>query len=268
MPEHSPDRLPTVAPGHPKLDELIAVLARLRAPGGCAWDFEQTHDTLVKHLIEETHELVDAIEFGGRDELLEELGDVLYQVIFHADIAAHYERAPFDLEDVAAHMTAKMVGRHPHVFANAVAETADDVMAVWDDLKSAEKPHRTSVLDGIPQSMPSLLLADKLLGKAAKIGYRVPEFDEPDAAPRATAPPAATAPAMATAPRALVTIADEAELGTLLLSIVGAARVAGFDAERALRSTLRELQRGIRAAEDTYEGTGGGEPPAAAPANN
>ncbi|MCU1523930.1 MAG: nucleoside triphosphate pyrophosphohydrolase, partial [Microbacteriaceae bacterium] len=154
------------APPHPKLDELIAVLARLRAPGGCAWDREQTHESLVRHLIEETYELVDAIESGSRDELFEELGDVLYQVIFHADIAASSEGEGFDIEDVAAHMTAKMVGRHPHVFGDTTAETADDVVAIWDDLKAAEKPHRTSVLDGIPQGMPALALADKLIGRA------------------------------------------------------------------------------------------------------
>ena len=157
-----------VNPPHPKLDELIAVLEQLRAPGGCAWDREQTHESLVQYLIEETWELVDAIETGDRAELIEELGDVLYQVVFHSDIAA--EAGEFTLEDVAAHMTAKMIGRHPHVFGDAVAETADDVMAVWDDLKKTEKPHRTSVLDGIPQRMPALALADKLLGRAHRVG--------------------------------------------------------------------------------------------------
>src|ERR1700712_4715728 len=155
---------------HPKLDELIAVLERLRAPGGCAWDGEQTHESLVRYLIEETYELVDAIESGNRDELIEELGDVLYQVIFHSDIASQTPGEEFTIEDVAAHMTAKMIGRHPHVFGDTTAETADDVMAVWDDLKRVEKPTRTSVLDGVPQAMPSLLLADKLLAKAAKLG--------------------------------------------------------------------------------------------------
>jgi XTP/dITP diphosphohydrolase len=218
------DPLATAQP-HPKLDELIAVLARLRAPGGCAWDREQTHESLVRHLIEETYELVDAIESGSRDELIEELGDVLYQVIFHADIAAATEGARFDIEDVAAHMTAKMVGRHPHVFGDATAETADDVVAVWDDLKSREKPHRTSVLDGIPQGMPALALADKLIGRAQKIGVLA-----------ADAPP-------------VVPVNDEDELGGLLLAIVSSAKASGLDAERALRATLRGLQDEIRQAE-------------------
>ena len=118
---------------NPKVDELIAVLEKLRAPGGCAWDREQTHESLVQYLIEETYELVDAIESGNRDELVEELGDVLDQVIFHADIAA--EAGQFTLEDVAQHMTEKMIGRHPHVFGDTIADTAEDLRANWDKLK-------------------------------------------------------------------------------------------------------------------------------------
>jgi XTP/dITP diphosphohydrolase len=214
-----------MAETHPKLEELIAVLERLRAPGGCAWDREQTHESLVQYLVEETYELVDAIETGNREELIEELGDVLYQVVFHSDIAAHTPGEGFTLEDVAANMTAKMIGRHPHVFGDATAETADDVMAVWDELKAVEKPGRTSVLDGIPQSMPALALADKVLGRALKVGLL-----DPDAAPS-------------------VPMTSEADLGALLLAIVSSAKSAGLDAERALRGTLRELQNEIREAE-------------------
>jgi XTP/dITP diphosphohydrolase len=212
---------------HPKLEELIAVLAELRAPGGCAWDAEQTHESLVRYLLEETYELIDAIESGNREEMIEELGDVLYQVIFHSDIAAHTPGESFTLEDVAAHMTAKMIGRHPHVFGDATAETADDVMAVWDDLKRVEKPTRTSVLDGVPQAMPALALADKLLGKAEKLGML-------------------SHGAGSTGPLA---VKDEDELGALLLAVVSTARANGLDAERALRSTLRELQVEIRSTE-------------------
>jgi len=210
----------TEATQHPKLEELIAVLEQLRAPGGCAWDREQTHESLVQYLVEETYELVDAIETGDRDEMVEELGDVLYQVIFHSDIAA--EAGRFTLEDVAAHMTAKMIGRHPHVFGDATAESADDVVALWDDLKKVEKPTRTSVLDGIPQSMPSLGLADKLLGKAGKLGL------------------------VDVAQQGAIPVDDEEELGGLLLAIVASAKANGLDAERALRSTLRGLQQEIR----------------------
>lgn len=207
---------------HPKLEELIAVLERLRAPGGCAWDREQTHESLVQYLLEETYELMDAIETGNDAELMEELGDVLYQVVFHSDIAA--EQGRFTLEDVAAHMTAKMIGRHPHVFGDVVAETADAVVANWDSYKTAEKPHRTSVLDGIPDRMPSLLLAPKLVGRAERVGL----------APAATDIPA-----------------TEAELGDELLAMVVAARAAGFDPERALRNALRTLKHDIVAAEST-----------------
>jgi XTP/dITP diphosphohydrolase len=211
--------VPTVP--HPKLEELIAVLEHLRAPGGCAWDRDQTHASLVQYLVEETYELVDAIEAGDDAELVEELGDVLYQVIFHSDIAA--EEGRFTLEDVAAHMTAKMVGRHPHVFGDAVADTPDAVMARWDELKRVEKPGRESVLDGIPQGMPALALAAKLVGRAEKVGLT----------------PVATE----------VVAASEAQLGDELLATVVAARAAGLDAERALRDALRRLQSDIRAAE-------------------
>ena len=201
---------------HPKLEQLIATVETLRAPGGCAWDRDQTHESLVRYLLEETYELVDAIETGDDAELIEELGDVLYQVLFHADIAA--EAGRFTLEDVAAHMNAKMIGRHPHVFGDREAETADDVVAMWDDLKRVEKPSRTSVLDGVPQAMPSLLLADKLLGKTS--------VDAPS-----------------------LSWSSEEELGADLLGIVAAARAQGLDAERALRSALRGLQDDIRASE-------------------
>lgn len=208
---------------HPELDKLIGTLEKLRAPGGCAWDREQTHESLVQHLVEETYELVEAIEAGEPKDMVEELGDVLYQVIFHSDIAAAAGR--FTLEDVAANMTAKMVGRHPHVFGDTTAETADDVMAVWDDLKKTEKPHRTSVVDGIPMGMPALALADKMLGRAHKAGL----LD-------------------ATVPGA-INVTEEDELGPLLLAIVASAKANGLDSERALRSAVRGLSDEIQAHE-------------------
>lgn len=208
-----------------KLDELIEVMAVLRAPGGCPWDAEQTHESLIKYLIEETYELIDAIESGNRDEMIEELGDVLYQVIFHADLASTTPGEEFDIQDVAAHMTAKMVGRHPHVFGENKLETADEVIQVWDELKKAEKPGRTSTLDGIPQSMPALALAEKLLGKAEKVGLEKQHLPDPPI------------------------WESEDEVGSILLSIVSSAREQGIDAEKALRVRLRELQEDIREAE-------------------
>lgn len=221
-----------VGPEPTRLDELVAVMARLRAPDGCPWDADQTHASLVQYLIEETYELVDAIETGTRDDLLEELGDVLYQVLFHADIAAHTPGEDFDIQDVAAQMTAKMVGRHPHVFGDRIAETPDAVMEFWDDLKRREKPGRTSVLDGIPQGMPSLALADKLVGRAQKVGMLGADEIGP------------------------LAVADEDELGALLLAIVTSAKANGLDSERALRATLRELQGEIRAAESQASDAG------------
>jgi XTP/dITP diphosphohydrolase len=214
------------APGD-GLAELVAMVARLRAPGGCPWDAEQTHESLVRYLVEECWELIDAIESGDRAEMIEELGDVLYQVLFHADIAAHTSGEAFDIDDVARHMTAKMVSRHPHVFGDREAATAADVVAFWEDLKADEKPHRTSVLDGVPQGMPALALADKVLGKAERVGV----------APEASA---------------LIDVTDattEAELGDQLFAIVAVARERGLDPERALRASLRDFQDRVRAAE-------------------
>lgn len=205
---------------NPRMDELIATLERLRAPGGCAWDRDQTHESLVQYLVEETYELIEAIESGSREEMIEELGDVLYQVLFHADIEA--EAGSFTLEDVAEHMTAKMVARHPHIFGDAVADTPDAVVAQWERIKSVEKAHRSSVLDGIPRAMPALAVADKIVGRAAKVGV------VRDAVPIP---------------------ATEEELGVQLLAMVTAARAAGLDSERALRGALRSLQDDVRAAE-------------------
>jgi XTP/dITP diphosphohydrolase len=206
-----------------ELDRLVALMARLRGPGGCPWDAEQTHESLVRYLIEETAELVDAIETGDRNALLEELGDVLYQVLFHADLASATPGEGFDLEDVARATAAKMVGRHPHVFGEAEAADAEAVVAVWEEQKRREKAHRTSVLDGVPLGMPSLLLAEKLLGRARRVDV--------------TVPPADAVPA------------DEEALGDELLAIVAAAEARGLDAERALRGSLRRLQDRIRTAE-------------------
>ncbi len=215
-----------------KLDQLIATAHTLRNPGGCPWDAEQTHQSLTKYLLEETYELLDAIESGNREEIIEELGDVLYQVIFHSDLAQTGSLGQsFDIQDVAAKADEKMRRRHPHVFGNEEelakykAETGDDVMLNWDNHKAKEKPHRSSILDGIPQALPALALADKVLGKAEKAGL----IDKTDEHP--------------------IPIQDEADLGKLLLAIVHSARAKGLEPERALREATRELQVEIRAWE-------------------
>jgi XTP/dITP diphosphohydrolase len=213
------------------LDDLIAVAAKLRAPGGCPWDAEQTHRSLVQYLLEETYELIEALESGDAEQIKEELGDVLYQVVFHSDLAASGSLGEkFDIQDVALVTANKMRGRHPHVFGTPeelekyAAKTGEDVMLNWDAHKQREKPERSSVLDGIPQALPALALANKVLGKAEKIGL----IDGDGGG---------------------VPVGDEAQLGGLLLAIVASARSAGLDPERALREATRELQVEIRQAE-------------------
>jgi XTP/dITP diphosphohydrolase len=215
-----------------KLDQLIATAHTLRNPGGCPWDAEQTHQSLTKYLLEETYELLDAIETNNREEIIEELGDVLYQVISHSDLAqAGSLGEPFDIQDVAAKADEKMRSRHPHVFGNEEelakykAETGDDVMLNWDNHKAKEKPHRNSILDGIPQALPALALADKVIGKAEKAGLIEKVEEHP------------------------IPIQDEEDLGRLLLAIVQSARAKGLEPERALREATRELQVEIRAWE-------------------
>lgn len=205
-----------------QLERLVGVVRRLRRD--CAWNAEQTHESLVRYLIEESFELVDAIETGDADALLEELGDVLYQVLFHAEIASA-DGEGFDIQGVAERAADKMVARHPHVFGDVVASTPEEIVQVWNAVKAREKSARTSVLDGVPLGMPSLALADKLIGKAHQVG--VVELGVVGELPTAS----------------------EDELGAALLGLVVAARDSGLDAERALRTTLRTLQAEIRAAE-------------------
>lgn len=209
----------------------------------CVWTQQITHRDLVPYLIEESAEVVDAVEAGSRAELREELGDLLWQVLFHAEIASRDADDPFDIADVADGLTEKMVRRHPHVFGDDIAETPEQVLVLWNAAKAAEKSERRSVLDGVAAGMPSLALAQKLLGKGSGL---VADLDaepetEPDAA--AVAAPVAAAVAEQVAP------ASEAELGDALLALVAHARARGWDAERALRERLRTLESDIRAAE-------------------
>jgi XTP/dITP diphosphohydrolase len=154
----------------PAIDELLAVMARLRAPNGCPWDREQDHRTLRWHAVEEVYELLDAIESGDDLELEEELGDLLLQVVFHCQLAK--ERGAFDFDKVARHLVAKLIRRHPHVFGEIKVKDVDQVWANWEKIKRAEKhgtKHaRPSVLDGIPRHLPALMRAEKLVKKARR----------------------------------------------------------------------------------------------------
>ena len=152
------------------ISELLDVMARLRSPSGCPWDREQNHRSLRWHAVEEVYELMDAIEAGDDDEMAEELGDLLLQVVFHCQLAR--ERGAFDFNTVCRGIVDKMVRRHPHVFGKAKAETVDAVWAQWDRIKKIEKEGtrhtRRSALDGIPRRLPALLRAEKLIKKVRK----------------------------------------------------------------------------------------------------
>lgn len=206
-------------PGAHLLD-LVAVMDRLRSPGGCPWDAAQTHLSLVRYLVEEAYELVEVIEAPGetdRVHLREELGDVLLQVVFHARMAQDDADDPFDVDDVADAITAKLVHRHPHVFGTVDASTPEHVEATWEQQKAVEKG-RSSVTDGIPPGLPALAAAEKLLGRASRAGLDV-------------------------------ALPIGGELGDALLRLVDDARTAGVDPEAELRSAVRRHAERVRAAE-------------------
>jgi XTP/dITP diphosphohydrolase len=200
-----------------RLLDVVATMDRLRSPGGCPWDAEQTHESLMTYLVEETYETIEAIETGDRDHLREELGDLLLQVVFHSRIAAEHTEAPWSVDDVAADIVDKLVRRHPHVFAGTVAVTAGDVEATWETLKSAEKG-RTSAVDGVPMSLPALSLAAKLLHRAHSHGVDVP-------------------------------VTDDDGVGSRLMQLVTESQAAGLDAEQELRAAARRYAARVRSAE-------------------
>src|SRR5258705_96545 len=152
------------------INDLLKVMARLRSPTGCPWDREQDHQTLRFHAVEEVYELLDAIEAGDDHEMMEELGDLLLQVVFHCQLAR--ERGAFGFDQVARHIVDKLIRRHPHVFGDSEAKTVDAVWAKWEQIKKAEKHgtkhERPSALDGIPKHLPALMRAEKLVKKARK----------------------------------------------------------------------------------------------------
>ncbi|HET9188736.1 MAG TPA: MazG family protein [Acidothermaceae bacterium] len=216
--------MPSDRPGSRFLD-LVEVMDRLRSPGGCPWDAEQTHASLVKYLLEEAYETADAIEDGDDAALREELGDVLLQVVFHSRIAAERPDG-WTIDDVANDIVEKLVRRHPHVFGSASAATASDVEANWEQLKAVEKG-RTSAVDGVPMGQPALALAAALLGRAAKAGLDVPVTSSVETP----------------------TNVDDESVGELLLAVVALARSAGVDAETALRAATRRYRARVIDAE-------------------
>ncbi len=210
-----------------RLLDAVAVLDRLRAPGGCPWDADQTHASLAPYLIEEAHEAADALAAEDLEALREELGDVLLQVLFHSRLAEEIEddELRWDIDDVAGDLVDKLVRRHPHVFAGVTVSGADEVHANWAQLKQAEKAGR-SVVDGVPVSAPSLARAGALVARAAWAGLPTPDADALPERARSTQ-----------------------GLGRHLLGLVAAATTAGLDCEGALRSAILDYAEILRAAD-------------------
>jgi XTP/dITP diphosphohydrolase len=211
------------------LDELLRIMARLRAPGGCPWDLEQTHRSLCRHAVEEVYELVDAIESGDDESMADELGDLLLQVVFHCQMAD--ERGAFGFENVCRLLVEKLIRRHPHVFGDAQANTAAAVWAQWDRIKHTEKAGtrhaRKSALDGIPRHLPALMKAEKLVKKARKAGLHT----HTESPPR---------------PR------TRKALGVQLFELAAEAQTRGWSAEELLRGEIRTRERKWRRCEKAH----------------
>ncbi|MEO6090361.1 MAG: MazG family protein [Umezawaea sp.] len=200
--------------------EAVAVMDRLRSPGGCPWDAEQDHDTLRQYLVEETFELLEAIEDGDRAAMREELGDVLLQVLFHARVAAEHASDAFTVDDVAAELVAKLVGRHPHVFAGGDSAVRDSStqQVRWEELKQQEKQRESSV-DGVALGQPAVALAAKLAQRTKRAGFPVDLLPDGD------------------------------DSGTTLFVVAALAKLAGEDPETELRAVARRFAADVRAAE-------------------
>lgn len=209
-----------------QLERLRATMDRLRSPGGCPWDAEQTHESLLKYLLEESYEFIDAVESGNRVEMREELGDVLLQVFFHARMAEESTDQPFSIEDVAQGVADKLIRRHPHVFGDVAVNGSEDVLENWEAIKKEEKG-RTSATDGVPLGQPALPLAAKVLYRAEKYGYEI------------EVPQSITVPGDLT----------PEDAGALLLSIVDQIQAQGIDPEAALRTATRNHIAKIHAFE-------------------
>ena len=210
-----------------RLLDLVKVMARLRGPGGCPWDREQTHETLARHLLEETHELLEAIDVGDSDAIREELGDLLLQVVFHAQMASDDGR--WDIDDVARRLTEKLIHRHPHVFGDLEVSGSEEVLTNWEKLKVEEGTGpRPEVEDGIPATLPALARAAKVQRRAAGWGVEWASSEAAVAALREEVGELSGASDDA-----------EREIGEVLFATVAAARKLGVDAESALRRTTR-----------------------------
>lgn len=219
-------------PAGTELVRMTEVMRQLRDPDhGCPWDLKQDHDTLKRYLIEESYELLEAIESGDDEHIQEELGDVLLQVLFHAQVAA--DRGAFTIDDVAKGLADKLIRRHPHVFADGEADTAEEVQQNWDRLKQEEK-QRTGPFDGVPRHLPALMLAEEQQKKAAKLGFDYREPSEPESWIHQE---------LEEIRRAETHDQLEEEIGDLIGATVGLARTYGVDPEAAMRRAAAKFRR-------------------------
>ena len=226
-------------------DRLVKIMETLRAPGGCPWDAEQTHQSLVKNLIEEAYELADAIDTDDPESIMEELGDVLLQVVFHSTLAK--EAGRFEVGDVINYLCDKLVYRHPHVFGDAKVSDAGDVIRNWDRLKRKEngKQARASILSGVPSSLPALLYALKIQSTASRVGF---DWERPDQVREKIDEELAELSAAMDDENSR-NIADE--IGDILFSVVNLARKLDIDPEAALRRSNRKFVSRFHAIEKT-----------------
>lgn len=246
----------TLSDAREEMQSLVETIWRLRQPDGCPWDRKQTHESIGKNMIEEAYEALDCIEAGDEAHLREELGDVLMQVVLHAQIAA--DAGAFTMADVARDINDKLIRRHPHVFGGRSADSADEVLAIWDSVKLAEKGAKDAdaaeagerpegLLEGVPRSLPALMEAQKVSRKAASAGFEwetVADVWDKVAEERAEF----EAEAPGTAER-------ELEFGDLLFALVNVARKEGIDAESALRASTAKFRERWAAMENAaYEG--------------
>ena len=209
-----------------QLLRLLEVMDRLRSPGGCPWDAEQSHQSLIKYLLEESYEFVDAVDEEDREAMREELGDILLQVYFHSRIAQEHPTDPFSIEDVAEGIADKLIRRHPHVFGDVEVSGSDEVLANWEQLKAAEK-NRKSATDGVALSQPALPLITKLIYRAEKNGIKL---DLPTADLNNV-------------------VSGEVAIGDALVAAVVAAIQQGIEPEDLLRSRAREIAAEIKRIE-------------------
>jgi tetrapyrrole methylase family protein/MazG family protein len=231
-------------------DRTMGIMRRLRAPGGCPWDAEQTHDSLKRYLIEECYEVIEAIDKRDDGLLQEELGDLLLQPLFHAAIAE--ERGAFTIDDVLETLADKLVRRHPHVFGDQEIRTSDEQVANWEKIKKEEKgEERKSALSGIPPNMPALMKAQKITEKAARVGFDWEHVDQ------------VFAKVLEELRELEETMVDrdqermEAELGDLLFAIVNLGRFLSVNPEEALRKTINRFETRFSHIESTLHSRGG-----------